>query len=184
MVSSLQSLFHLALLIIPPCLPPESGLVVMANYIDYLFCAPEERTSWLPTTNYHDIFISVFQIRDILVRIPILGLMDPAPECALFVSDLQDANKNNFYMFFAYYFLKVHLHHSSQKKVIKMSQNSRNQGFSCFFCLIMGGSESSFGRPKNFRIQDTASWFYFIGKKPRFLTVIEDPLTGFWFGYI
>ena len=41
-VSSLQSLFHLALLIIPPCLPPESGLIVMANFFDYLFCAPEE----------------------------------------------------------------------------------------------------------------------------------------------
>ncbi len=36
--------------------------------------------------------------------------MDPDP--ALFVSDLQDANKT----IFAYYFLKVHLHHSAKIK--------------------------------------------------------------------
>ncbi len=35
--------------------------------------------------------------------------------------------------FFAYYFLKVHLRHSSKIKVIKMSQNSENQGFSHYF---------------------------------------------------
>jgi hypothetical protein len=52
----------------------------------------------------------VSRIRDILVRIRILGSVpltnDPAP-----ASDL-----SLFLIFFAYYFLKVHLHHSSQIK--------------------------------------------------------------------
>ncbi len=43
-----------------------------------------------------------------------LCLTDPAPDPALFVSDLQDANKKLLLLFFAYNFLKVHLHHSSQ----------------------------------------------------------------------
>jgi hypothetical protein len=33
-----------------------------------------------------------------------------------------------------------HLHHSSNIKVIKKTQNTRNQGFSYCFCLIMEGS--------------------------------------------
>jgi hypothetical protein len=37
---------------------------------------------------------------------------------------------------FAYYFLKLHLHH---KKVIKKSQNKRNQGFSYYFCFMIEG---------------------------------------------
>jgi hypothetical protein len=46
--------------------------------------------------------------------------------------------------FFLLNFLKVHLHHSSQIKIMKKSQNSRNQGFSYYFCLMMekSGSES------------------------------------------
>ncbi len=49
-------------------------------------------------------------------------------------------------IFFWYYLLKIHLHHSSQirnhKEVTKRSQNSRkrNQGFSSFFLLMMEGS--------------------------------------------
>jgi hypothetical protein len=42
--------------------------------------------------------------------------------------------------------------------------------------MMMGRSESGFRRPKT---QNTFSCFYFIGQKPRFLSVIEDPLTGF-----
>ncbi len=42
----------------------------------------------------------------------------------------------------AYYFLKLHL-----KKSQKESQNSRNQGFSYYFCMMIEGSGS--GRPKN-----------------------------------
>ncbi len=51
---------------------------------------------------------------------PYLWLMDRYP--AIFVSDLQDINKKLLH-FFAYYFLKVHLHHfskiQSHKEVIK-----------------------------------------------------------------
>ncbi len=66
---------------------------------------------------------------------------DPSTDPPLFVSDLQDANRQKFgKKFFAKYFLKVHLHHSSQIKSHKKSENRRN------FCLMMkvsgSGSES------------------------------------------
>jgi hypothetical protein len=60
--------------------------------------------------------------------------------------------------------LKVHLHHSSKiKSYKKKSQNSRKQGFSSVFCLLMEGSGSgtvqiNYGsgcgsrRPKNIRL--------------------------------
>jgi hypothetical protein len=38
---------------------------------------------------------------------------DADPDPAIFVSDLQDVNKK---LFFAYYLLKVHLHHFSKIK--------------------------------------------------------------------
>jgi hypothetical protein len=50
-------------------------------------------------------------------------ICDPDP--AIFVIDLQQKT-----IFSAYYLLKVHLH-----KVIKKSQNNKNQGFSCYFGL-------------------------------------------------
>jgi hypothetical protein len=64
--------------------------------------------------------------------------MDPDP--AIFVIDLQDANKKLIFttIFSAYCFLKVHLHHFSQKE----SQNSRNQGFSYYFPMVVEGSGS------------------------------------------
>jgi hypothetical protein len=80
---------------------------------------------------------SMLWIGDILVRTRIRA-SDPDP--AIFVFDLQDANKELF--FSAYYFLKVHLHHFSKKKVVKNSQNSRNQGFSYYICLRIEGSGS------------------------------------------
>jgi hypothetical protein len=60
---------------------------------------------------------------------------------ALFVSDLQDANKKEFFKtFFADYFLKVHLHQASKieshNEVTK--QYCRNQGFSNLFLLDDG----------------------------------------------
>ncbi len=61
---------------------------------------------------------AVIRIRDILVGSgsadPFLRLTDPDPDPdpALFVSDLQDGCKQIFYL----YFMKVHLHHSSQIK--------------------------------------------------------------------
>jgi hypothetical protein len=74
--------------------------------------------------------------------------------------------------FFAYYFLEVHLHHFSKIKSNKKSQNSRNQGFSYYFCLMKEGSGSvpltngaGSGRPKIIRIPDrihnTSVKFYF-----------------------
>jgi hypothetical protein len=52
------------------------------------------------------------------------------------------SRKNNFFSlgFTPYSFFKTHLNYSSKKKVIKKSQNNRNQGFSKFFCLLMEGS--------------------------------------------
>jgi hypothetical protein len=97
--------------------------VQFRKYYICIFCRIEIRRT---------IFISVFRIRDILVRIRILGsvptlLTYPDPDPAVFVSDPQNANKNNCS---AYDFFKVHLHHSSQiQKVLKNSQSNRNQGF-------------------------------------------------------
>ncbi len=42
--------------------------------------------------------------------------------------------------FSAYYFLKEHLHHFSKIKNQKVSQNSRNRGFSYYFGLMIEGS--------------------------------------------
>ncbi len=51
---------------------------------------------------------------------PYLWLMDPDPfadsDPAIFVSDLQDVKKLFFSKFFAYYFLKIHLHQFSKWK--------------------------------------------------------------------
>ncbi len=49
----------------------------------------------------------------------------------------------------AYYFLKLHLQHFPKIKSQKGSQNSRNQGFSYYFCMLIEGS----GRPKNMWIR-------------------------------
>jgi hypothetical protein len=72
--------------------------------------------------------------------------MDPDP--AIFVID---ASKKLIFntIFSAYYFLKVHLHHFSKIKSQKESQNSRNQGISYYFCMMIEGS----GWPKNMWIR-------------------------------
>jgi hypothetical protein len=89
---------------------------------------------------------------------------------SIFVIDLQDASKILIFntIFSAYYFLKVNLHHFSKIKSQKESQNSRNQGFSYYFCMMIEGSGSGAGsefgsiplssgsgsgRPKNMRIR-------------------------------
>jgi hypothetical protein len=61
--------------------------------------------------------------------------MDPDPDAdqdpAIFVSDLQKADKKLFFykvFLLIRYFLKVNLHHFSKIKCPKKSQNSRNQG--------------------------------------------------------
>ena len=94
--------------------------------------------------------------------------MDPDP--AIFVTDLQDAKKKLIKKkkIFPYYFLKVHLLNFSKIKSQKESKNSRNQGFSYYFCMMIEGSGSGSipltsgsgsGRPKNMwiriRIQNT-----------------------------
>ncbi len=91
----------------------------------------------------------------------LLWLMDLDPDPAVFVINLQDASKKLIFntIFSAYYFLKLHLHHFSKIKSQKESQNSRNQGFSYYFCVLLEGSGS--GRPKNMcirwiRIRNTA----------------------------
>ncbi len=64
--------------------------------------------------------------------------------------------------FFANDILKLHLHHFSKIKIQKESQNSRNQGFSYYFSMIIEGSGS--WRPKNMwiriRIRNTASFHH------------------------
>ena len=70
--------------------------------------------------------------------------MDPDPDLdadpALFVNDLQYANKKLVIFeqsFSAHYVLKVLLHHFSKIKIPKKSQNSMNEGFSDYFCLMI-----------------------------------------------
>jgi hypothetical protein len=71
----------------------------------------------------HIIFMSVFRIHDIWIRIrgsmP-LTIMDPDADPAIFLTDLQDANKKLILKSFsAYYFLNVHLHRFSRIKSLK-----------------------------------------------------------------
>jgi hypothetical protein len=97
-----------------------------------------------------------------------LWLMDPDP--AIFVIDLQDAHKILILQIFsACYFLKVHLHHFSKIKSQKELQNSRNQGFSYYFCMMIEGSGSGSipltsgsgsRRPKNIRIRIWNTGFF------------------------
>ncbi len=110
-----------------------------------------------------------------------LWLIDPDP-AIFFIIELRDANKTQFLKFFsAYYFSKVHLHHFSKIKSQKESQNSRNQGFSYYFCMMIEGSGSipltnGSRRPKNMwiliriRIRNTAgncwirNWLVCVGR--------------------
>jgi hypothetical protein len=72
--------------------------------------------------------------------------MDPDPDPAI-VIDLKDATKKLIFNtnFSAFYFLKVHLHHFSKIKTQKESQNSRNQCYSYYFCMMIEGSGSRAG---------------------------------------
>jgi hypothetical protein len=95
--------------------------------------------------------------------------LDPA----IFVIDLQDANKkiNFFNIFSAYYFLNVHLHNFSKKKVKKSHKIVGIKVFFYYFCMMIegsgsgsrpipltDGSGSGSRRPKNMwiRIRNTA----------------------------
>jgi hypothetical protein len=50
-----------------------------------------------------------------------------------------------FIRFFASDFLKLHIHYFSKTKVIKKSQNRRNQDLSYYFCLMIEGSGTGSG---------------------------------------
>jgi hypothetical protein len=69
---------------------------------------------------------------------------DPGSGSCYFITDLQDARKKLIFstIFSAYYFFKLHLHHVSRIKSQKESQNSRNKGFSYYFCMMIEGSGS------------------------------------------
>ncbi len=114
--------------------------------------------------------------------------MDPDsdPDLAIFVIDVQDANKKQIFFIFVLLitFFKRYIYIIFQEKSQKESQNSRNQGFSCYFCMIIegsgsipltNGSGSVSGRPKNMwririRIRNT-------GKNPRAEYSMLDPFT-------
>jgi hypothetical protein len=90
--------------------------------------------------------------------------MDPAPDPAILVLDLQDSNKKLYFSpsFSAYYFLKgTFISFFKDNKVIKKTQNSRNQGFSYYFCLTIAGPlPNGSERPKKqrIRIHNTAGY--------------------------
>jgi hypothetical protein len=106
---------------------------------------------------------TVLRIRDILgwIRIRIRGSMPLANgsgsgfgsgfgsgswiRILLFLSlTFKMPAKNKFFntIFSAYAFLKLYLHHFSKIKIQKDSLNSRNQGFSYYFCMMIEGSGS------------------------------------------
>ena len=82
----------------------------------------------------------VFRIHDIWFGSgsadPCLWLMDPDPNPAIFVIDLQDTNKKLIWKksFPAYYSLRVHLHHFSK---IKSPKEVTKQQESRFFLLLL-----------------------------------------------
>jgi hypothetical protein len=103
----------------------------------------------------------VLRIRDILVRIWIRVSVSLTNG-----SGFGSGSGSGSSRFFAYYFFRLHLPHFSKTKShnIKKSQNSRNQGFSYYCCLMIEGSGSvprtvttngsGSGRPKNIRIRN------------------------------
>jgi hypothetical protein len=60
-----------------------------------------------------------------------------SPDPAIFVSDLQDANKKFIFEDSFTSFFK-----NKKSLIIKKSQNSTNQGFPSFFALLIEGSAS------------------------------------------
>ncbi len=77
---------------------------------------------------------------------------DPAPDPALFARDLLDA-KVFFSRFFSFYFLKVHLHHSSKIKSHKeVTKRVEIKAF-LFYLLDDGRIRIRIQGPKNLRIR-------------------------------
>jgi hypothetical protein len=72
--------------------------------------------------------------------------MDSDPDPAIYGIDLQDANIKLFFLnkFFClfHYFLKVHLLHFLRAKSQKEDANSRDYGFSYYFCSMIEGPKT------------------------------------------
>jgi hypothetical protein len=62
--------------------------------------------------------------------------MDPDPDPAIFVSDLQDINKKLFFLLITLFEGTFTLFFKD-KKIIQKLQNSRNQCVSYYFCLMI-----------------------------------------------
>jgi len=69
---------------------------------------------------------------------------DPTPDPVIFVSDLQDGNKN-YFNFCCFLLSQATFTSLFKDKKSKKSQNSRNQGFPYYYCLIM-----DLGGPKTY----------------------------------
>ncbi len=98
--------------------------------------------------------ITVLRIHDILgwIRIRIRGSMpltngSGSGSCYFRHWPSRCQQKTNFFNTISstYYFLKLHWHNFSKIKSQKESQNSRNQGFSYYFCMTIEGSGSRAG---------------------------------------
>ncbi len=88
-----------------------------------------------------------------------------------------------FQRFFDYYVLNLHLHLFSKIKSQKESQNSRNQGFSYYFCMMIEGSGSILrtkgpGGPKTYGSGSPtlSKWNSSSWKKKRFKRKFERKL--------
>ncbi len=129
------------------------------------WCAGADSRSWRRSSNS---FAPRYRTRAASVADPWHFGEDPDPGFRHWPSRCKQ--KTNFLtQFFCLLFLKVHLHHFSKIKSHKESQNSRNQGFSYYFCMMIegsgsgtipltSGSGSGSGKPKNMwiRIRNTA----------------------------
>ncbi len=75
---------------------------------------------------------------------PCLLLMDPDPDPAIFVIDLQDACKKLIFLhnFFCLLLFEGIFTSFFKDKRSKKSQNSRNPGFSDYYCMMIEGSGS------------------------------------------
>ncbi len=102
-----------------------------------------------------------------------IRILDPDP--AIFVIDLQDASKKLIFWHNIFCLLLFEGKFTSffKDKKLKESQNSRNQGFSYYFCMIIEGSGSRAGsgsipltpgsgslRPKNMWIRWIWIWIW------------------------
>jgi hypothetical protein len=94
----------------------------------------------------------MFRIHDILVWIRIqirrsMPLTNGSGSCYFCHWPSRCQQKTNFLtqFFLLSYFLKVHLHYFSKIKSQKELQNSRVQGFSYYFCMMIEGSGSRAG---------------------------------------